>query len=129
MSNRNIKWSARRMPDGSWAGEATVRIDPGAGAPAAITASARGSSRADAAARTFRALDAVTRSPLVRSLLPPGAGAAIDAARTVASTVARLFRRRRRTAPASAAMSGRDVARVLARRGADRRIVRLAGSL
>jgi hypothetical protein len=47
----------------------------------------------------------------------------------VASTVARLFRRRRRTAPATAAMSGRDVARVLARRGADRRIVRLAGAL
>jgi len=117
MSNHHVKWTVRKTADG-WTGEATIAIAPGA----SVTARARGTSRGDAAARTFAALDAVTRSPLVASLLPPGAGAALQAARKVASFVSRLTRRRRR---AGQQVSGAAVARALRARGLPDAMVRV----
>jgi hypothetical protein len=130
MSEHRLKWRIRRTADG-WQGEATLALAPGSAAlPASMTARAQGRTRADAAARTFAALDAVTKSPLVQSLLPPGAGAAIQAAKTVASTVARLFRRRRRASVSGYArpLTRHEVMRAYASRGAPRSLVRLAGA-
>ena len=117
MTNHHVKWTIKRTSDG-WTGEATIAIAPGA----SVTARARGPSRGDAAARTFAALDAVTRSPLVASLLPPGAAPAVRAARSVAMAVARFVRRRSR---AGARVSGAAVARALRRRGMPDAIVRV----
>lgn len=124
----NIRWVIRRTANG-WEGEATIQLAPRAAA--AVTARARAGTRADAASRTLAALDAVTRSPLVASLLPPGAAPALRAARAVASSVARLFRARRRARVSGAPMrpiSRSDVARALERRGLPRSLVRLGAS-
>jgi hypothetical protein len=123
-----LQWRIRRTADG-WEGEATLALSPRAAA--ALTARARAGTRADAAARTLRALDMVARSPLVASMLPPGAAASLRAARAVASSVARLFRRRRRARVSGGAVrtiTRADVARALARRGLPRPLVRLGAA-
>jgi hypothetical protein len=128
MNEHRLKWRIRRAADG-WEGEATLALRPGAAA--AVTARARAGTRADAAARTLAALDAVTRSPLVASMLPPGSAQALRAARAVASSVARLFRRRRRARVSGGAVrtiTRADVARALARRGLPRPLVRLGAA-
>jgi hypothetical protein len=130
MTKRNIRWRIRRTADG-WEGEATLELAPGAAAlPAAVTARARGRTRADAASRTLAALDAAARSPLLRAMLPPGAAPAIDAARKVASQVARWFSRRRRASVSGHArpLTRSEVMRAYASRGAPRSLVRLAGA-
>jgi hypothetical protein len=130
MSEHRLRWRIRRTADG-WEGEATLALAPGAGAaPAAVTARARGATRATAASRTLAALDAAARSPLLRAMLPPGAAPAIDAARKVASQVARWFRARRRASVSGYArpLTRREVMRAYARRGAPRSLVRLAGA-
>jgi hypothetical protein len=128
MTQHKIRWSIRRTADG-WEGEATLALSAGAGA--AVTARARAGTRADAAARTLAALDAVTRSPLVAAMLPPGAAPALRAARAVASSVARLFRRRRGARVSGGAVrtiTRAEVARALARRGLPRPLVRLGAA-
>lgn len=130
MKEHRLRWRIRRTADG-WEGEATLALAAGAGAaPASVTARARGRTRGDAASRTLAALDAASRSPLLRSLLPPGAAPAIAAARKVASMVSRWVRGRRRAAVSGYArpLCRREVERALAARGAPRALVRLAGA-
>jgi len=127
--NRTLTWKIRKTADG-YEGEATIPLPAGG---AAVTARARGSTRGDAAARTLRAIEDVSRSPLVASLLPPGAGPAIKAALGVARSVARLFKRKKKARAAGTAVSGRpitrrDVERSLRQRGAPPELVRLGGA-
>lgn len=119
----NLKWKLRRTADG-WEGEAEVPL-PGAGA--AVSARARGSTRGDAAARTLRAIEDVTKSPLVSSLLPPGAAPAIKAALGVARSVAKLFRKKKKKRAVSGldVLGAHQVARALEQRGAPPELVRL----
>lgn len=134
MQTGKITWKMRRTADGEWQGEATVPL-PSAGA--SVSATARGRTRGDAASRTLKALQDVTRSPLVSSLLPPGAGAALNAALSVSRSVARLFKKKKRRTAASpsTAVSGyQDIAgraaveRAMRRRGAPPELCRLAGA-
>lgn len=126
----NLRWNIKRTPEG-WAGEATIPLPAGS---AAITARAAGRTRGDAAARTLRAIEDVSKSPLIASILPPGAGAAIKAALGVARSVARLFKRKKRAARAAGTtvsglgMGSRDVARSLRQRGAPPELVRLGAA-
>lgn len=126
----NLRWNIRRTADG-WEGVATIPMPAGA---ASVTARAAGKTRGDAASRTLRAIEDVTRSPLIASLLPPGAGPAIKAALGVARSVARLFKRKKRAARArGTTVSGmgfgsRDVAHALRRRGAPAQLVRLGAA-
>lgn len=125
----NLTWKIRKTTDG-WEGEATVPLPAGG---AAVSARARGKTRGDAAARTLRAIEDVSRSPLVSSLLPPGAGPAIKAALGVARSVARLFKRKKRARAAAPTVSGRpitrrDVERSLRGRGMPAHLVRLGGA-
>jgi hypothetical protein len=123
----NIRIRIRRVSPHEWEATGSVRLD--AGGPAARAAvTARASTRADAAARTLRALDAVAKSPLVRSMLPPGAAASLEAARAVASGVARLFARRRMRPSVSAPPPAAIVRRAAAAwrdRGVPEGVVRL----
>ena len=126
-----LKWRVRRVGPSEWEGEASVTLDsrllPGGG-PSRVTARARGTSRGSAAARTIATIDNITRSPLLRAVLPPGAGAAIDAAKKVASLFAGLARkRRRRSSTAGAALpTTYEVVHALRRRGASPAILGLA---
>jgi hypothetical protein len=127
----NIRIRIRRVSPTEWEATGTVRLH--AGGPAARAAvTARASTRADAAARTLRALDAVAKSPLVRSMLPPGAAASLAAARAVASGVARLFARRRRQPSVSGTPPAAIVRRAAAawrERGVPEGVVRLGEML
>lgn len=122
----NLRWKIRRTSDG-WEGEAEVPLPAGA---AAVSARARGRTRGDAAARTLRALEDVTRSPLVSSLLPPGAGPALKAALGVARSVARLFKRKKKAKVSGQpiTITRRHVEASLRRRGAPAELVRLGGA-
>ena len=134
--NTNLRWKLRKVADG-WEGEAEIPLPAGS---AAVATRARGQTRGDAASRTLRALQDVTRSPLVSALLPPGAQPAIKAALAVSRSVARLFRRKKKSARASAAatpaavsgyamtMGAADVARALQSRGAPPELVRLGAA-
>jgi hypothetical protein len=129
MGPSNLKWKIKRTSDG-WEGEATIPL-PRAGA--AVTARARGSTRGDAAARTLRAIEDVSRSPLVSSLLPPGAGPAIKAALGVARSVAKLFKKKKKKAPSAVQGMPREVgasqiAQALRERGAPPELVRLGAA-
>lgn len=119
----NLKWKLKRTADG-WEGEAEVPL-PGAGA--SVSARARGRTRGDAAARTLRAIEDVSRSPLVSSLLPPGAGLAIKSALSVARSVAKLFKKKKKRAAVSGldVLGAEQVAAALAQRGAPPELVRL----
>lgn len=122
-----ITWKIRKTAEG-WEGEATVPLPSGG---AAVSARARGTTRGDAASRTLRAIEDVTRSPLVASLLPPGAGPAIKAALGVARSVARLFKKKKkqRVSGAYSAMPTRQqIEATLRRRGAPPELVRLGGA-
>lgn len=128
MNTGKLTWKLRKTSDG-WEGEATVPLPAGA---AAVSARARGRTRGDAAARTLRAIEDVSKSPLVSSLLPPGAAPAIKAALSVARSVARLFKRKKK---ARASVSGMPrsygaahVARALQQRGAPPELVRLGAA-
>lgn len=126
----SIRWNVRRTPQG-WEGEATIALRPGAAAPpAAVSARAQGRTRAAAVTRTLTALDAVTRSPLVSSMLPPGASQALSAARGIARAVARWTRGRRRAAVSGhgAPLSRREVERALRARGVPRALIRIGAS-
>lgn len=126
----NIRWVVRRTPQG-WEGEATLALRPGpAAAPAAVTARAQGRTRADAAARTLSAVDAITKSPLVSAMLPPGAAPALQAARAVARQVGRWLGRRRRARVSGAArrLTRAEVMQAYRARGAPEPLVRLAGA-
>lgn len=137
MKTGKITWKLRRTGDGEWQGEATVPLP---GAAASVSASARGRTRGDAASRTLKALQDVTRSPLVSSLLPPGAAPALQAALSVSRSVARLFRKkkkRRASSPAAApspdAVSGyvlgqAQIRELMAQRGAPPELCALAGA-
>jgi hypothetical protein len=127
MQTGKLTWKIRKVADG-WEGEATVPLPSGA---AAVTARARGRTRGDAASRTLRAIEDVSRSPLVASLLPPGAGPAIKAALGVARSVARLFKRKKkaRVSGMSGAMPTRQqIESALRQRGAPAELVRLGGA-
>lgn len=126
MATRTLKWKIRKTADG-WEGEAEVPLPAGA---AAVSARARGRTRGDAAARTLRALEDVTKSPLVSSLLPPGAGPALKAALGVARSVARLFKRKRKAKVSGQpiTITRRHVEASLRRRGAPAELVRLGGA-
>lgn len=127
MQTGNLTWKIRKVADG-WEGEATVPLPSGG---AAVTTRARGRTRGDAASRTLRAIEDVSRSPLVASLLPPGAGAAIKAALGVARSVARLFKRKKkaRVSGMSGAMPTRQqIESALRQRGAPAELVRLGGA-
>jgi hypothetical protein len=127
MQTGKLTWKIRKVADG-WEGEATVPLPSGA---AAVTTRARGRTRGDAAARTLRAIEDVSRSPLVASLLPPGAGPAIKAALGVARSVARLFKRKKkaRVSGMSGAMPTRQqIESALRQRGAPAELVRLGGA-
>ena len=127
MQTGKLTWKIRKVSDG-WEGEATVPLPSGG---AAVTTRARGRTRGDAAARTLRAIEDVSRSPLVASLLPPGAGAAIKAALGVARSVARLFKRKKRARVSgmSGAMPTRaQIESALRQRGAPAELVRLGGA-
>lgn len=119
----NLRWKLKRTADG-WEGEAEVPL-PGAGA--SVSARARGRTRGDAAARTLRAIEDVSKSPLVSSLLPPGAGAAIKSALSVARSVAKLFKKKKKRAAVSGldVLGAEQVAAALAQRGAPPELVRL----
>ena len=120
----NLKWKIKRTADGQWEGEAEVPLP---GAAASVSARARGSTRGDAAARTLRAIEDVSRSPLVSSLLPPGSRAAIKAALGVARSVAKLFKKKRKKGTVSGldVIGAHQVAQALATRGAPPELVRL----
>jgi hypothetical protein len=125
----NLKWKLKKTADG-WEGEAEVPL-PSAGA--SVTARARGSTRGDAAARTLRAIEDVSRSPLVSSLLPPGAAPAIKAALGVARSVAKLFKKKKKKAPSAVRGMPREVgasqiAQALRERGAPPELVRLGAA-
>ena len=125
----NLKWKLRKTADG-WEGEAELPL-PAAGA--AVTARARGKTRGDAAARTLRAIEDVSRSPLVSSLLPPGAGLAIKSALSVARSVAKLFKKKKKKAPAAVSgmprhVGAAQIAQALSARGASPELVRLGAS-
>lgn len=126
----NLRWNIKRTSDG-WEGTATIPLPAGA---AAVTARAAGRTRGDAAARTLRAIEDVTKSPLIASILPPGAAPAIKAALGVARSVARLFKRKKKAARSrGTTVSGmgynaRDVAETLRRRGAPPALVRLGAA-
>ncbi len=119
----NLKWKLKRTADG-WEGEAEVPL-PGAGA--SVSARARGRTRGDAAARTLRAIEDVSRSPLVSSLLPPGASVAIKSALSVARSVAKLFKKKKKRSAVSGldVLGAEQVAAALAQRGAPPELVRL----
>ena len=129
-SEPNLRWNIKRTSDG-WEGTATIPMPAGA---ASITARAAGRTRGDAASRTLRAIEDVTRSPLIASILPPGAGPAIKAALGVARSVARLFKRKKKKAAAAGTtvsgmgIGARDVARSLRARGAPPELVRLGAA-
>jgi len=134
MATGKITWKMKRTADGEWQGEATVPLPSAA---ASVSASARGRTRGDAASRTLKALQDVTRSPLVSSLLPPGAGPALQAALSVSRSVARLFKKKKKrtSASPSTAVSGyQDIAgraaieRAMQRRGASPELCQLAGA-
>lgn len=120
----NLKWKLRRTADGQWEGEAEVPLPSAA---ASVSARARGSTRGDAAARTLKAIEDVSRSPLVSSLLPPGAGPAIKAALGVARSVAKLFKKKKKKGTVSGldVLGAHQVAQALATRGAPPELVRL----
>lgn len=122
-----ITWKIRKTAQG-WEGEATVPLPSGG---AAVSARARGSTRGDAAARTLRAIEDVTRSPLVSALLPPGAGPAIKAALGVARSVARLFKKKKKQRVSGSAEpmpTRQQIEATLRRRGAPAELVRLGGA-
>jgi len=134
MQTGKITWKMRRTPDGEWQGEATVPL-PSAGA--SVSATARGRTRGDAASRTLKALQDVTRSPLVSSLLPPGAGPALAAALSVSRSVARLFKKKKKrtsSSPSTAVSGYQDIVgraaveRAMQRRGASPELCRLASA-
>ena len=120
----NLKWKIKRTADGQWEGEAEVPLP---GAAASVSARARGTTRGDAAARTLRAIEDVSRSPLVSSLLPPGSSAAIKAALKVARSVAKLFKKKKKSGTVSGldVIGAHQVAQALATRGAPPELVRL----
>ena len=126
----NLRWNIKRTADG-WEGTATIPLPAGG---AAVTARARGRTRGDAASRTLRAIEDVTRSPLISSILPPGAAPAIKAALGVARSVARLFKRKKKKAQAQGTtvsglgIGSRDIARALRNRGAPPELVRLGAA-
>lgn len=128
MQTGTLTWKIRKVADG-WEGEATVPLPSGA---AAVTTRARGRTRGDAAARTLRAIEDVSRSPLVASLLPPGAAPAIKAALGVARSVARLFKRKKKarvSGYSTGAMPTRQsIEAALRQRGAPPELVRLGGA-
>jgi len=127
MQTGKLTWKIRKVADG-WEGEATVPLPSGG---AAVTTTARGRTKGDAASRTLRAIEDVTRSPLIASLLPPGAGPAIKAALGVARSVARLFKRKKkaRVSGMSGAMPTRaQIESSLRQRGAPAELVRLGGA-
>jgi len=122
-----ITWKIRKTAQG-WEGEATVPLPSGG---AAVSARARGSTRGDAASRTLRAIEDVTRSPLVSALLPPGAAPAIKAALGVARSVARLFKKKRKQRVSGSAEpmpTRQQIEATLRRRGAPAELVRLGGA-
>jgi len=128
METGKLTWKMRKVADG-WEGEATVPLPSGA---AAVSARARGRTRGDAASRTLRAIEDVTRSPLVASLLPPGAAPAIKAALGVARSVARLFKRKRKAKVSGFSTSPmptrQQIEAALRQRGAPAELVRLGGA-
>ncbi len=122
-----ITWKIRKTAQG-WEGEATVPLPAGG---AAVSARARGTTRGDAASRTLRAIEDVTRSPLVSALLPPGAGPAIKAALGVARSVARLFKKKKKQRVSgfgSPMPTRQQIEATLRRRGAPAELVRLGGA-
>ena len=127
-----LKWKVRKLGPNDWEGEATVTLDPRllpGGGPSQVTARARGRSRGSAASRTIATIDNITKSPLLRAVLPPGAGAAIDAAKKVASLFAGLMKKKRRrpaTTTTSGLPSSYEIVHALRRRGASPAILGLA---
>ena len=128
-----LKWKVRKIGPGDWEGEATVTLDPRllpGGGPSQVTARARGTSRGSAASRTIATIDSITKSPLLRAVLPPGAGLAIDAAKKVASLFAGLFKKKKRRAATTTSgarlPSSYEIVHALKRRGASPAILGLA---
>lgn len=120
----NVRWKIVRTSDG-WEGQAEIPLP---GARATVATRARGRTRGDAAARTLKALEDVSRSPLVSALLPPGAQPAIRAAMQVARSVSRLFKRKRKASVSGAPVTRRHIESALRRRGAPAELVRLGGA-
>lgn len=120
----NVRWKIVKTADG-WEGQAEIPLP---GARAAVATRAAGRTRGDAAARTLKALEDVSRSPLVNAFLPPGAQPAIRAAMQVARSVARLFKRKKKKTVSGQPITRRNIEDALRRRGAPAELVRLGGA-